>query len=132
MSLHYPLSVALAVLLSLFFSIVLPQITSAETARLEIYSIETLTLTDQQFLLGAKDGTPARIGAELRLPPGTARIPAVVLIHGSGGVGANVDAMGADSQRYGHCRPRPGRIYGTRHLSDNYGPVSTLQFLYDR
>ena len=89
---HYPLSVAVAVLLSLFFSIVLPQITNAETARLEIYSIETLTLTDQQFLLGAKDGTPARIGAELRLPPGTARIPAVVLIHGSGGVGANVDA----------------------------------------
>jgi dienelactone hydrolase len=92
MSLHYPLSVALAVLLSLFFSIVLPQITSADTARLEIYSIETLTLTDQQFLLGAKDGTPARIGAELRLPAGTGRIPAVVLIHGSGGVGANVDA----------------------------------------
>jgi len=88
---HYSLSVALAVLLSVFFSIVLPQITSADTARLEIYSIETLTLTDQQFLLGAKDGTPARIGAELRLPPGTARIPAIVLIHGSGGVGANID-----------------------------------------
>ena len=92
MSLHYPLSVALAVLLSLFFAIVLPQITSAETARLEIYSIETLTLTDHQFLLGAKDATPTRIGAELRLPQGTARIPAVILIHGSGGVGANVDA----------------------------------------
>ena len=58
MSLHYPLSVALAVLLSLFFSIVLPQITSAETARLEIYSIETLTLTDQQFLLGRKRWHP--------------------------------------------------------------------------
>ena len=92
MSLHYLLSVALAVLLSSFFSIVLPQITSVQTARLEIYSIETLTLTDQQFLLGAKDGTPARIGAELRLPSGTARVPAVVLIHGSGGAGANVDA----------------------------------------
>jgi dienelactone hydrolase len=92
---HYSLSVALAVLLfvllSVFFSIVLTQITNADTARLEIYSIETLTLADQQFLLGAKDGTPARIGAELRLPPGTARIPAIVLIHGSGGVGANVD-----------------------------------------
>ena len=71
--------------------IVLPQITNADTARLEIYTIETLTLTDQQFLLGAKDGAPARIGAELRLPPGMARIPAVVLIHGSGGVGANID-----------------------------------------
>ena len=89
---HYVISVAGTVLLSLFFSIVLPQITSADTARLEIYSIETLTLTDQQFLLGAKDGTPARIGAELRLPAGTGRVPAVVLIHGSGGVGANVDA----------------------------------------
>jgi dienelactone hydrolase len=88
---HYPLSVALAVLLSVLFSIVLPQLTNADTARLEIYSVETLTLTDQQFLVGAKDGIPARIGAELRLPPGTARIPAVVLIHGSGGVGANVD-----------------------------------------
>ena len=69
----------------------MPQITNANTARLEIYSIETLTLTDQQFLLGAKDGAPVRIGAELRLPPGMARIPAVVLIHGSGGVGANID-----------------------------------------
>jgi dienelactone hydrolase len=69
----------------------LPQITNADTARLEIYSIETLTLSDQQFLLGAKDGAPVRIGAELRLPSGTARIPAVVLIHGSGGIGANID-----------------------------------------
>ena len=49
---------------------------------MEIYSIETLTLTDKQFLLGERDGKPVRIGAELRLPPGTARIPAVVLIHG--------------------------------------------------
>jgi len=88
---YYAFSVAVAVLLPALFSIVLPQITNAGTARLEIYSIETLTLTDQQFLLGAKDGKPARIGGELRLPPGTTRIPAVVLIHGSGGVGANVD-----------------------------------------
>lgn len=88
---HYPLSVALAVLLSVLFSIVLPQITHADIARIEIYSIETLTLTDQQFLLGAKDAKPACIAAELRLPPGTSRIPAIVLIHGSGGVGANVD-----------------------------------------
>lgn len=69
MSPHYPLSVAVAALLPVLFSIVLPQITKANTARLEIYSIETLTLTDQQFLLGAKDGAPVRIGAELRLPP---------------------------------------------------------------
>jgi dienelactone hydrolase len=91
MFLHSPTSLSWATSLPVLLSVVLPRITNADTARLEIYSIETLNLTDQQFLLGVKDGTPARIGAELRLPPGTARIPAVVLIHGSGGVGANVD-----------------------------------------
>ncbi len=91
MLLHHPLSTALVLSLAVLLSTALPQILGAQTARIEIYSLETLTLTDKQFLLGAKDGKPARIGAELRLPPGTARVPAVVLIHGSGGVGANVD-----------------------------------------
>jgi dienelactone hydrolase len=62
-----------------------------QTARIEIHSFESVTLTDKQFLTGVKDGIPARIGGELRLPPGTARVPAVILVHGSAGVGANVD-----------------------------------------
>lgn len=61
-----------------------------KTARIEIHSIGTVTVTDKQFLTGAKDGMPVRIGGELRLPAGISRVPAVVLIHGSGGVGANV------------------------------------------
>jgi dienelactone hydrolase len=64
---------------------------AARTARLEIHSFETVTLTDRQFLTGVKDGIPARIGGELRLPPDTVRLPAVILVHGSAGVGANVD-----------------------------------------
>lgn len=64
---------------------------TAHTARIEVHSFDTVTLTDKQFLTGAKDGKPARIGGELRLPPGTGRFPAVILVHGSGGVGANVD-----------------------------------------
>ena len=126
---HYPLSVAVPVLLSVLFSIVLPQITNAETARLEIYSIETLILTDQQFLLGAKDGKPARIGAELRLPAETARIPAVVLIHGSGGVGANVDGWGAGAQRDRYRSPHPGYITG-RSISQT--SETTLGKTHDR
>jgi len=63
---------------------------AVKTARLEIHSFETVTVTDRQFLTGAKDGTPVRIGGELRLPVGISRVPAVILIHGSGGVGANV------------------------------------------
>lgn len=62
-----------------------------QTARIEIHTFETLTLTDKQFLTGAKDGPTVRIGGELRLPPGTGRFPAVILVHGSGGVGANVN-----------------------------------------
>jgi dienelactone hydrolase len=98
---YFPTSLGLVSSLSLLYLVVLPQNTNAETARLEIYAIETLTLTDRQFLLGAKDSKPARIGAELRLPPETARVPAVVLIHGSGGVGANVHAWARELNAMG-------------------------------
>ena len=62
----------------------------APTARIEIHSFETLALTDKQFLTGTLEGTAARIGGELRLPMGGAHVPAVVLLHGSAGIGANV------------------------------------------
>ena len=67
------------------------RLAAGQTARIEIHSIETMTLTDQQFLTGVKNGKPAMIGGELRLPPGTERFPAVILLHGSLGVGATVD-----------------------------------------
>ena len=38
---------------------------AAHTDRIEIYSIDALTLTDQQFLTGAKGGKPARIAGLL-------------------------------------------------------------------
>jgi dienelactone hydrolase len=60
------------------------------TVRTELHSFETITLTDRQFLTGAA-GTRARIAAELRLPGDLERYPAVILVHGSGGVTANVD-----------------------------------------
>ena len=60
------------------------------TERIEIHSFESKTLTDTQFLTGSESGKPVRIGGELRLPPVMTQVPAVILIHGSGGVGANV------------------------------------------
>lgn len=63
----------------------------AQVARLEILSIPSMTLSDEQFLTDEKDGKPVALGAELRLPrPGTSRLPAVVLLHGSGGIGGSV------------------------------------------
>jgi dienelactone hydrolase len=67
-------------------------ISSAQVARTELHAIPTLTLSDSQFLTGEKNGTPVTIAGELRIPRlGTDRLPAVILVHGSGGVGANVD-----------------------------------------
>ncbi|MGO9831598.1 MAG: dienelactone hydrolase family protein [Myxococcaceae bacterium] len=59
---------------------------------MEVIPFPTTTLTDQQFLTGQREGKPTTIAGELRIPqPGTDRLPAVVLIHGSGGIGGNVD-----------------------------------------
>jgi dienelactone hydrolase len=65
--------------------------TSAPAARIEIHPFETVTLSDKQFLTGAKEGITKTIGGELRLPQGNEKFPAIVLVHGSAGVGANVD-----------------------------------------
>jgi dienelactone hydrolase len=68
-----------------------PEHLKPQAAKIEIHAFETLTLTDKEFLTGSKDGKSARIGGDLRLPAGPARVPAVVLLHGSAGIGANVD-----------------------------------------
>ena len=70
----------------------LPHMADAQIARVEIHPFKTLTLTDQQFLTGSKDGREVVIAGELRIPQaGSARLPTVVLIHGSGGISRNSD-----------------------------------------
>lgn len=64
----------------------------AQIARVELHPFQSTTLTDQEFLTGQKEGKPVVIAGELRIPrPGTDRLPAVVLLHGSGGVGGLID-----------------------------------------
>jgi dienelactone hydrolase len=70
--------------------------------RTEIHPIATQTLNGADFLNGRKDAPRAMIGGELRIPTfGTNRLPAVVLVHGSGGVGSNVVDRPARSRRRG-------------------------------
>jgi dienelactone hydrolase len=58
--------------------------------RFELRPFETVTLTTRQFLSGETDGKPAMLAGELRFPTtGTERLPAVILIHGSGGVNSS-------------------------------------------
>lgn len=69
----------------------LPAVCSAQIARVEVHPIQSVTMTDQDFLNGRKDGKPIMLAGQLRIPrPGADKLPAVVLLHGSGGVGTNV------------------------------------------
>ena len=62
-------------------------------ARVELYAIPSLTLSDQQFLTGdAASGKPVTVAGEFRIAQGGGRLPVVVLMHGSSGVGANIEA----------------------------------------
>jgi dienelactone hydrolase len=62
----------------------------AQVARMEILSFPTLSLSDQVFLTGGKDGKAATITGSLRLPRGNDRAPVVILLHGSGGISGYV------------------------------------------
>lgn len=60
-------------------------------ARTEIYAIPSLTISDQQFLNGDANGKQVTVAGEFRIAQGTGKLPVVVLMHGSSGVGAGMD-----------------------------------------
>jgi dienelactone hydrolase len=82
---------AMLCLISATVVALLPAVCPAQIARVEVHPIQSVTMTDQDFLNGRKDGQPVMLAGQLRIPrPGADKLPAVVLLHGSGGVGANV------------------------------------------
>jgi dienelactone hydrolase len=60
--------------------------------RVELYAIPSLTISDQQFLTGDPNGKPVSVAGEFRIAQGSGRLPVVVLMHGSGGVPATMEA----------------------------------------
>ena len=61
---------------------------SAQVARLEVHPVSSITLKDSDFLAGRKGGQQVTIAGALRLPkPGNDKLPAVVFLHGAGGIG---------------------------------------------
>jgi dipeptidyl aminopeptidase/acylaminoacyl peptidase len=61
-------------------------------ARVEIYAVPSLTISDQQYLTGDANGKPVTVGGELRIAQGVGRLPVVVMMHGSGGVPPTIEA----------------------------------------
>ncbi|MDN8613516.1 dienelactone hydrolase family protein [Variovorax ginsengisoli] len=67
-----------------------PSASIAQIARTKVLTFPSVTLTDQEFLTGRKDGKSETVGGVLRLPAGTGKVPVAVLLHGSGGISSYV------------------------------------------
>ena len=63
---------------------------SGSGARGETILIQTLTISDEEFLKGVSFGMPTIISGTLRVAQGTGRRPLVILVHGSGGIEENI------------------------------------------
>lgn len=71
--------------------LIAPLTCGAQFFRVEVHAVRSVTMSDQDFLNGRKDGAPVLLAGQLRLPLGSSdRLPAVLLLHGSGGVGVNL------------------------------------------
>jgi dienelactone hydrolase len=69
-----------------------PQPGIGQGTRIELHTIQSVTLTDQEFLTGRGEGAPVTLAGELRIPGSEAgRLPAVVLLHGSSGASGRED-----------------------------------------
>src|SRR6202008_2618853 len=82
----------LALAVSLVASVAFSEPMSQEmAARTELHSIDTLTLSDAQFLGGDANAKATTTAGQLRIARGSGRLPLVVLQHGSGGMAGNVE-----------------------------------------
>lgn len=73
-----------------------------EVGRIELHIFDSKTLTDQQFLAGSKDGIPVTLSGELRYPrKKMKKYPAVLLVHGSGGISGYVDDWAKELNKMG-------------------------------
>ena len=80
----------------------LPCSAIAQSATMQLYPLQTVTVTSEQFLTGSKEGKPGVIAGELRIPGGAAdRVPAVVIVHGGVGVGDHEDNWAREFNKMG-------------------------------
>jgi dienelactone hydrolase len=70
-------------------------------ARIELHPFQSLTLADEQFLKGDGSGKPVTVTAQLRIAQGSGRLPTVLMVHGSGGIGSNIDAWARELNELG-------------------------------
>jgi dienelactone hydrolase len=110
--------------------------TGTLAGRTELHAISTLTLSDAQFLAGDANATPTTVTGQLRVAqggPADGRLPVVVLMHGSGGMGPNIEmwaeelnAMGVSSFALDGFTGR-----GLTQVSTDQAKLGRLNFILD-
>ena len=102
-------------------------------ARTEIFDIHTLTLSDKQFLNGDAEAKATVTSGKLRVAQGEGKLPVVVLVHGSGGMGNNIElwertfnAMGVSTFALDGFTGR-----GLTQTSTNQALLGRLNFILD-
>ncbi len=102
-------------------------------SRVELHALPSLTLTDAQVLTGDSQGKPVTLAAELRLSAKPGRQPAVVLLHGSGGVGSNAEAWTRELTAMGVATLVVDGFTGRGLVStgQNQGQLGRLNFIVD-
>ena len=102
-------------------------------ARTELYAIDTLTLSDTQFLRGDANGTATKTSGQLRLANNSGRLPVVVLQHGSGGMAPNVEMWTRELNKIGVSTFAldgfTGR--GLTEVNTNHARLGRLNFILD-
>ncbi|HEX5509935.1 MAG TPA: dienelactone hydrolase family protein [Pseudolabrys sp.] len=102
-------------------------------ARVELHSIQSLTISDRQFLTGDANGKSVTITGELRIAQGSGKLPVVVLMHGSGGMGPNIESWSRDLNAMGISTFAldgfTGR--GLTSVSRNQALLGRLNFILD-
>ncbi len=70
-------------------------------ARIEAIPVQTLTISDEQFLKGDAYGKPTTIAGVLRVAQGSGRLPLVIFAAGSGGFATNIDVWDRQFEQMG-------------------------------
>ena len=125
----------------LIFALFLPLVAAAAfagsindmAARTELHAIDTLTLSDSQFLSGDTNARAVVTTGALRIPRGEGRLPVVVLQHGSGGMAANVEMWSREFNEIGISTLAldgfTGR--GLTNVNSNQALLGRLNFVLD-
>ena len=111
-----------------------PSLRQDIAARTELHAIQTLTLSDKQFLTGDAEAKATTVSGQLRVcQAATGRLPVVVLIHGSGGMGANIEMWAREFNAMGVATFAidgfTGR--GLTQTSTNQALLGRLNFILD-